>query len=63
MKCASCGGPFHPATGDWDRRYQVARCGTCMRSFVKWLKGMLGRRWSGQLFYEAAATSIKGDRP
>jgi Mor family transcriptional regulator len=59
MRCNCCGGPFHPATGDYDKKYDRATCGACYRPFVKWVKGMMSRRWGGQNFYAAAATSIK----
>lgn len=58
-RCSSCGGVWHPATGDWDRVFKAARCGRCMRIFLVWLKGHTQRKWGGRKFYEHAATSIR----
>jgi hypothetical protein len=57
--CFSCGGAFHTATGDYDRVWDMARCGVCMTRFLKWLKGHLEREWSGAAFYEEARTSVR----
>lgn len=59
MKCFSCPNPYHPATGHYDKRYDIVFCGACYRRFVKWLAGHLKRQWSGASFYEEAATSIR----
>lgn len=59
MKCSCCGGPFHPATGDYDRRFDMARCGRCYREFLAWFKGHTRRKWGKLNFYEHAATSIR----
>ena len=56
-KCFSCPGPFHPATGDYDPHYRIARCGVCMKRFYQWQRGHMAREWSGQAFYEEAKTS------
>jgi hypothetical protein len=58
-RCFKCGGPYHPATGHWDERFNVVFCGACYKPFVKWLKGHLKRKWGNANFYEEAATSIK----
>lgn len=58
MKCFQCGGPFHPATGHFHRP-DVPVCGPCFRPFVAWVKQHTKRKWSGQSFYEAAASSVK----
>lgn len=58
-KCFSCPGPFHQATGDWDPRYQIARCGACMKRFYNWQRGHMAREWSGQAFYEEAKASVR----
>ncbi len=62
MECFSCHGPYHEATGDWDPKFEIARCGPCMKRFIHWLKGHLNRKWSKHVFYEHAATSIRADK-
>lgn len=59
MRCFCCGGPFHPATGDYDRVWDIARCGPCIRSFYRWMRGHTARRWGGHAFYVEAETSIR----
>jgi hypothetical protein len=59
LRCFKCGGPYHPATGHWNERFDVVFCGACYRPFVKWLSGHLKRRWGGANFYQEAATSIR----
>lgn len=58
-RCACCGGVWHPASGDWDDRFKVARCGRCYREFLRWFKVHTSRRWGGRKFYDEAATSIR----
>lgn len=58
MKCFSCSGPFHPASGHyWSPDVPV--CGPCIRHFLVWFKQHMKRRWGGANFYAEAATSIK----
>jgi hypothetical protein len=53
MRCFFCGGVYHPSTGHrWNER--VVACGPCAKDFVRWLRGMLNRKWGKQNFYEAA---------
>lgn len=59
MKCFSCPQPFHPASGHYDARWDISICGSCHRSFLRWLRGHLAREWAGQQFYVEAATSIR----
>lgn len=59
MKCFSCPGPYHPSTGHYDTKYDIAFCGVCYGRFVRWLHGHLKHQWSGASFYEEAATSIR----
>lgn len=59
MRCIQCKGPFHEASGDYDRKTGIATCGACYRPFLKWFKGHTKRTWGGRNFYEAAATSIR----
>jgi hypothetical protein len=58
-RCFSCQGVWHPACGDWDPFYGVARCGRCIRIFLAWFKGHTKRKWGGMDFYAHAATSIR----
>ena len=63
MRCFACGGPYHPASGHLFREFEgVAYCGRCTRYFFGWVKGHTKRRWGGQDFYEAAATSVREAR-
>lgn len=62
MGCVQCGGPYHPASGHWYERWDVVVCGGCYKPFVRWVKGMMARKWSGAAFYEEAATSIRPRR-
>jgi hypothetical protein len=65
----SCGGPFHPATGDYDHRFDAATCGPCHRAFWDWYRRHSARQWkirdvAGKVicrirFYDHAATSIR----
>lgn len=57
MRCIQCKGPFHPATGDYNRADDVATCGACIRAFYDWLKGHTRRRWQKMRFYEHTETS------
>lgn len=42
MKCASCKGVAHPATGSqYSKNYII--CGPCTRSFWTWVKGHTNR--------------------
>lgn len=61
MRCVQCKGPYNEATGNLYPHWGVVVCGTCYRPFVKWVSGMVKRRWSGAAFYEEAATSVKPD--
>ncbi len=38
-RCVSCGGVWHPASGDWNPALEVATCGRCVRAFWGWFKG------------------------
>lgn len=55
-RCFQCGGPYHPATGHWDERWDVVFCGACYKPFVKWLAGHLSRRWRKLRFYDHAVS-------
>ena len=66
-RCFSCGGPYHPDTGDWDDVYEIARCGVCMERFKNWFKDLPNKRVKNdhhrpkgyETFWQAAQTSIK----
>ena len=57
--CTACGSPtYHPSTGHvFSETHYV--CGPCARSWYKWLKGMMSRKWGKQNFYEHAITSVR----
>jgi hypothetical protein len=68
MRCASCGGAAHPASGcQYSETYIV--CGRCTRSFWNWVKGhtnMMKRVGPKGVkpalkvsFYEAAGAPIR----
>lgn len=64
MRCRCCNGPFHEATGDYDRERDEGTCGACYRPFAQFMKRQMSRpvgrkatRATG--FYEAARTSIR----
>lgn len=59
MRCFQCKGPYHPATGDYDKKRDVAFCGPCYAPFVAWLKQHLNRVWGGSKFYDHSSTSIR----
>ena len=59
MRCQVCKGPFHPASGDYDRKWDVATCGPCIRHFYAWAGGHTRQRRRGFDFYECAKTSIR----
>lgn len=59
MTCGSCGGVYHPATGDHDVRYDFRRCGRCYRIFLRWYRQHTKRKWGGHNFYAVAQTSIR----
>ena len=59
MRCFQCKGPYHPAPGHYDHKWDVAFCGACYRPFTKWLAGHMKREWGGANLYEEAATSIR----
>lgn len=61
MRCQVCGGPWHPASGDWDERWQRATCGACHRGWIAYVKQHFKRRWGGKGndFYKEAETSIR----
>ena len=42
LKCASCDGPYHPATGHYiSRKNDVCLCGICAGKFLAWkLRGL-----------------------
>jgi len=64
MRCSGCRGPFHPASGDYDRAHCVATCGPCHRRFIDWLRESMAQgRSKGRDFYAAAATSIRAAPP
>lgn len=63
QRCNTCGGVWHPSCGDWDERFQVARCGRCYREWLKFYKGHMKRKWGGEDFYAHAETSIGAERP
>ncbi len=44
-RCTSCGGVWHPASGDWDRAFEIATCGRCHREFRQWFKGHAKREF------------------
>jgi hypothetical protein len=44
MRCASCKGPYHPATGHAHSEKTVI-CGVCTRSMLKWLEGQTHRKF------------------
>jgi hypothetical protein len=56
--CFSCGGAYHPSTGDWDPAWKIARCETCYKAFLSWMKGHTAREWNGHDFYVEARTSV-----
>lgn len=39
IKCARCGGPWHPATGASYQRDAAFICGPCERVFWAWVRG------------------------
>jgi hypothetical protein len=56
--CSVCQGPYHPATGHaWSQ--ETVLCGPCAGRFFAWVVRHTSRRWGGQSFYEAAASSVK----
>ncbi len=69
MTCVGCGAPWHPASGDYDRRFGVGTCRRCVHEFWTWFRKHSKRVWkvrdaSGRvtaelLFYPHAATSIR----
>lgn len=54
ISCNSCGAPWHDASGHIDEDRGEVWCGACARDMLKFLKGMLARRWGGVKFYEHA---------
>jgi hypothetical protein len=71
MRCATCQGPAHPATG-WFLSPTTLLCGPCAGRFGAWLVQWTSKRkrldkanrGAGLVsFYEAAATSIRADLP
>ena len=59
MKCQVCGGPWHPASGDFDPRWNRPTCGPCYRHWVEWMRGHTAQRRRGRDFYKEAETSIR----
>ena len=53
MRCFSCGGPAHPATG-CQYTETLIMCGPCTREFWAWMRRHTSRRWGGRYFYEDA---------
>ena len=63
MRCFACKGPWHEATGHWwGPQLDIVYCGPCFQRFLTWMKGHFKRKWSGERFYDAAATSIRAGR-
>ncbi len=70
-RCVRCHGPFHPATGDHDRRTGANTCGACYQPFVKFVKGQMSRRFAVRApdgkareylrFYDYAESAIVAD--
>lgn len=69
MRCSSCQGPFHPATG-WVLSPNTVLCGPCAKDFAAWFKGRMtsmshpvkdktGKKMD-ESFAESAAKSIIG---
>lgn len=58
MTCASCGAPYHEASGHRFTDTMVI-CGPCTRHFIKFIKSHTKRKWGGFVFYDYAATSVK----
>lgn len=44
-RCVACKGMWHPATGDWNPRFQVATCWRCHLDFWVWFKKHAKRLW------------------
>lgn len=57
--CFECKGPWHPSTGDYDKKWNIAFCEGCIKTFYKWMRQHTKRKWGGYNFYEEAQTSIK----
>ncbi len=45
IRCVACKGVWHPASGDWNPRFQVATCGRCHRDFWEWFNRHQKRLW------------------
>lgn len=54
VSCNMCGAPWHQASGHLDLEQGRVWCGPCTKGMIKFLKGMLVRRWGGVRFYDHA---------
>ena len=59
MKCFTCGGAAHPASGS-QYSESVVICGPCTREFWKWVRRHTSQKWGGSWFYELAVKFKKG---
>jgi hypothetical protein len=56
MRCSSCTGVFHPATGhQWSEKTRL--CLGCARDFFYWMKNHQKRKWGRHRPYDHTETS------